>query len=186
MIGHRGTEGTESESLMLCDFSVLSVPLCGNTLTPDPKEFFAAVNASLNGISGLLIVVGYFFIKRRHIARRNMIVHVWLMSSALIFSSAFLVLYIYTHARYGERTTSLAHGPLRTAYLIMLASHILLAACVLPMIVITVIHAYKRRWDKHRKLARPTFWIWLYVSVTGVLVYVLLYHVFPAPMQAAG
>lgn len=156
-------------------------------LSPEQHQtlaFFAAINAALNAASGVLILIGYYFIKRRHIARRNMLVHVWVMSSALICSAAFLTLYIYTHfflfGRIAETSSGLSAGPLKTAYLVMLASHVLLAIVVLPMIVVTVVHAYKRRWDKHRRLARPTFWIWLYVSVTGVLVYVLLYHVFPA------
>ena len=139
------------------------------------KEFFAAVNAVLNGTSGLLLVIGYVMILRRRIRA-----HAWLMGAALFTSSLFLVSYLYSQFAFGERSSGLQPGPLKTIYLVLLASHVLLAIVMLPPILMTVWRAYTRQWQRHAKLARPTLWVWLYVSATGVIVYVMLYHLFPA------
>jgi uncharacterized membrane protein YozB (DUF420 family) len=139
------------------------------------KEFFAAVNAVLNGTSGLLLVIGYVMILRRRIRA-----HAWLMGAALFTSSLFLVSYLYSQFAFGERSSGLQPGPLKTIYLVLLASHVLLAIVMLPPILMTVWRAYTRQWERHAKLARPTLWVWLYVSATGVIVYVMLYHLFPA------
>ena len=139
------------------------------------KEFFAAINATLNGTSGILLVLAYVMIKRRNIRA-----HASLMIAALITSAVFLTCYLYSQFAYGERSSHLQPGPLRTFYLILLASHVLLAIGMLPPIVMTVWRAYTRQWVKHTRIARPTFWIWLYVSITGVVVYWMLYHLFPS------
>lgn len=141
----------------------------------DGKELLAAINASLNGVSAVLILCAYAAIRRRRIR-----LHAWLMILALTTSAIFLACYLYSHSRYGERSSGLAPGPLRTAYLILLASHVLLAVGMLPPIALTVWRAYTRQWDRHRRIARPTLWIWLYVSASGVIVYWMLYHLLPS------
>ena len=111
--------------------------------------------------------------------------HAQLMLSALATSAVFLVFYITSYVVYGDRSSGLPPGLFRTAYLLMLASHVLLAMVMLPMIGVTLWHAYRRNWVRHRRIARPTYWIWLYVSVTGVLIYLVLYHMVPAMYPAA-
>lgn len=139
------------------------------------KEFLAALNASLNGTSAVLLILAYLLIRQRNIRA-----HAYLMISALIVSSVFLVSYLSSHYFYGERSSGLPPGTLKTVYLLILFPHIALAAGMLPLIGITLWLAYRRRWETHRRFARPTYWIWLYVSVTGVVIYFMLYHLFPA------
>ncbi len=139
------------------------------------KEFFAALNAILNGTSGVLLLVGYVMILRRRIRA-----HVTLMIAALSTSALFLVSYVYSQFAFGERSSGLQPGLLKTFYLVLLASHVLLAMIMQPPIFMTVWRAYTRQWARHAKLARPTLWVWLYVSATGVIVYAMLYHLFPA------
>ena len=138
------------------------------------KELFAAINATLNGTSAVLLVAAFVMVKRR-----NYRAHAYLMLSGLTTSAVFLVFYLTSHALYGERSSGLQPSPLRTFYFILLATHVLLAVGMLPLIAMSLWRAYRRQWDRHRRIASPTYWIWLYVSVTGVVVYVLLYHVFP-------
>ena len=133
-----------------------------------------AVNSVLNAASAAMLLAGYACIKRRQVRA-----HASFMLSALTTSAAFLVCYLIYHYNYPARSVGLPRGPWKTAYLIMLASHVVLAVVMVPMIAVTLVQAYRRRWVAHRKIARPTFWIWLYVSVTGVLVYWILYHLVP-------
>jgi uncharacterized membrane protein YozB (DUF420 family) len=139
------------------------------------KEAFAAINATLNGTSAVLIVVAYMMIRMK-----NVRAHAYFMVSALITSAVFLCTYVYSQYAFGERSSGIQPGALKTFYLVLLASHVLLAIGMLLPIFLTVLRAYNRRWEKHRKIARPTFWIWLYVSITGVIVYWMLYHLFPS------
>lgn len=139
------------------------------------KEFLAALNASLNGTSTLLLVLAFVFIKRKQVRA-----HAWAMIGALVTSAVFLVFYLTSYFMFGDRTSGLESGPLKTFYLLLLASHVLLSVVMLPMIVIALIRAYKREWARHHKIASPTFFIWFYVSVTGVVVYWMLYHLFPS------
>jgi uncharacterized membrane protein YozB (DUF420 family) len=139
------------------------------------KELFAAIDAALNGTSTILLVAGYLLIRQNKVRA-----HAWLMICALTTSTAFLVCYVYSKVKFGETSSGLQPGLLRTSYLILLASHVILAAGMLPPIIITVWRAYTRQWERHRQIARPTFWIWLYVSVTGVIIYFLLFHLFPS------
>lgn len=141
----------------------------------EAKELLAAINASLNGTSALLLVVAYVFVKRK-----NYRAHGYLMVSAFIVSTVFLCFYLTSHYKYGERSSGLPPSTLRTVYLLILLPHIVLAVGMLPMIAMTFYRAYRRDWLRHRRIARPTFWIWLYVSVTGVIVYWMLYHLFPS------
>ena len=100
------------------------------------------------------------------------------MIAAVTSSVCFLVGYITYHARVGERSSGYT-GWLAAAYFPMLASHVLLAFVTLPLVILTLVPVFRRRWDRHRRIARWTVPIWLYVSVTGVLVYLMLYKWFP-------
>ena len=136
-----------------------------------------AVNASLNGLAAVLLLLGLAAIRRgdKETHRR------W-MWSAFVASAAFLVCYLYYHfavAR-GQPTRFHGGGAARWAYLALLLSHTVLALVNLPMVLRTFWLAHKGRWAAHRRLARWTFPIWLYVSVTGVAVYLVLYHLNPA------
>ncbi len=129
-----------------------------------------AVNATLNAVAAVLLIVAFVFIRRRRIEahRRTMI-------AAFVTSSLFLICYIVYHAQVGSvRFTR--HGFVRPLYFTILITHVTLAAAVLPLAIITLSRALKARFDRHRAIARWTLPIWLYVSVTGVLVYVLLYQ----------
>ena len=139
------------------------------------QETFGAINATLNAASAVLLVCGYVSIHKLKIRA-----HATFMICALVTSAVFLACYLYAHAVYPERSSRLPPSALRTIYWILLASHVLLSIGMLPPIAMTVWRAYTRNFIKHRAIARPTFWVWLYVSVTGVIVYVMLYHVFPS------
>lgn len=135
-----------------------------------------AVNASLNALSALLLLAGLIAIRG---GRREL--HAGLMRAAFAASALFLCCYLYYHfvVIAGEPTRYHGAGWRRPAYLALLGSHTILAVVNLPMVLRTLWLAHRERWDAHRRLARRTFPIWLYVSVTGVLVYVVLYHLNP-------
>ncbi len=129
-----------------------------------------AVNASLNALSGILLVCGYTMmrLKRIQLHRRFMI-------AAFATSALFLVCYVVYHAQVGSvRFTR--QGFVRTLYYTILITHVTLAFSVVPLSIVTLSRGLKGRIPQHRRIARWTFPIWLYVSVTGVLVYVLLYQ----------
>jgi uncharacterized membrane protein YozB (DUF420 family) len=142
-----------------------------------------ALNASLNGLCTFWLVAGYICIKT---GRKKG--HAVLMILALVTSAAFLVGYISYHAgRGGEVTLFPRDHPLaRWIYLCILIPHSILAAVNVPLVVLTVVAAARQRFERHRKLARWTFPIWLYVSVTGVLVYMMLYQWFPGEERTPG
>jgi putative membrane protein len=129
-----------------------------------------AVNATLNGISGVLLLVGYLLIRARKIE-----LHRRVMIAAFTTSSLFLVSYIVYHAQVGS-VRFVRQGFVRPLYFTILITHVTLAAVVLPLAIVTLSRGLKARYARHRAIARWTFPIWLYVSVTGVLVYVLLYQ----------
>ncbi|MBI2213601.1 MAG: DUF420 domain-containing protein [Acidobacteria bacterium] len=133
-----------------------------------------AVNASLNGLSTLLLLAAYVQIRRG-----NREVHKKLMLSACASSVLFLISYLVYHNSSGM-TKFLGEGWSRTAYFFILATHVPLAILVVPFAVATLTFGLTERFDKHRRIARITFPIWLYVSVTGVLVYFFLYQWFPS------
>ncbi|HSH38040.1 MAG TPA: DUF420 domain-containing protein [Chthoniobacterales bacterium] len=136
-----------------------------------------ALNATLNFISTIFISAGWY-LSRRGFWRQ----HIACMIAAVITSAAFLVSYVtYHYARGGEVTTFAGQGIVRPIYYTILISHILLAFTILPMVIATLVPTVRRRWGKHVRLGRWTMPVWLYVSVTGVLVYLMLYRWFPAP-----
>ena len=129
-----------------------------------------AVNATLNAISGVLLLIAYIFIRNRQIER-----HRKTMIAAFVASSLFLVCYVVYHAQVGSvRFTR--QGIVRPIYFSILITHVTLAAVVLPMAILTLSRGLQARYSQHRRIARWTFPVWMYVSVTGVLVYVLLYQ----------
>jgi len=132
-----------------------------------------AVNATLNGLSAVLLTSGYVFIRRQNkTAHRNC------MIAALVTSTIFLTSYLVYHAQAG-RTVFREPQWFRPFYLALLLTHTVLAVAIVPMILVTVIRALRERFDAHRKIARWTWPLWMYVSVTGVVIYWLLYIKFP-------
>jgi len=129
-----------------------------------------AVNATLNALSGVLLLIGYALIRTRRIE-----LHRRCMLAAFATSAVFLVCYIVYHAQVGSvRFTR--QGFVRPVYFTILVTHVILAAAVVPLAVVTLSRGLQARFPQHVRIARWTFPIWLYVSVTGVLVYVLLYQ----------
>lgn len=134
-----------------------------------------AINASLNALSAVFILAGWYFIK--HDRKQA---HIASMISAVVTSTVFLVCYLTYHwLKQGVVTRFTAQGFIRPAYFALLISHTILAVVTVPLVIMTVIPALQARYDKHRRIARWTLPIWLYVSVTGVLVYMMLYQWFP-------
>ncbi len=137
------------------------------------------VNAALNALSAVLLTCGLYFIRRRRqAAHRNC------MIAAFVTSALFLVCYVTYHtylARYLHRGPTVFREPawFRLIYLAILLSHTLLAIVIVPMAIITLSRALRERFDAHKRIARWTWPLWMYVSVTGVLIYFLLYHIFP-------
>lgn len=130
-----------------------------------------ALNATLNATAAVLLVTGYVLIRnRRWIAHRNV------MTAALVCSILFLTSYLVYHAQVGSVPFP-GHGAPRTVYLTILVTHTILAATVPFLAGVTVVRAWRRRFPQHKRLARWTLPIWLYVSVTGVVVYWMLYKV---------
>jgi uncharacterized membrane protein YozB (DUF420 family) len=131
-----------------------------------------AVNATLNGISAILLVIGYVLIRRRRIEQHRRV-----MIAAFATSTLFLICYVIYHANVGSKPFT-GQGPIRSVYFFVLITHIVLAAFVPPMALITLVRGLRARYDRHARLARWTLPIWLYVSVTGVIVYVMLYQLY--------
>lgn len=129
-----------------------------------------SVNAALNATAAVLLVWGYILIRRKHVQTHRRV-----MIAAFATSSLFLVFYLIYHAQVGSVRFQ-RMGPIRAVYLSILATHTLLAATVPPLALVTLNRGLKGRYDKHRRIARWTLPIWLYVSVTGVVVYLMLYH----------
>jgi putative membrane protein len=130
--------------------------------------FLPALNALLNALSAIALVTGLCFIRARHVSE-----HRAAMFTAFVFSSLFLVTYITNHALHGDMRFQ-GSGTIRYVYFPLLISHIGLSVVALPMILITFFLSLSGRFSAHRRLARFTFPIWLYVSVTGVIVYAML------------
>ena len=131
-----------------------------------------AVNATLNATSGMLLTIGYVLIKRRHIhAHRNC------MLMAFASSTLFLISYVTYHAHVGSHTFE-GQGWVRLLYFTILISHILLAIVILPMAIVTLTRGLRGQYSRHVAIARKTFPIWMYVSVTGVIVYLMLYQLY--------
>jgi uncharacterized membrane protein YozB (DUF420 family) len=135
----------------------------------------AALNATLNGTSAVLLAGGYAAIRSRKIT-----VHKAFMVSAFVVSSVFLISYLAYHARVGSVHFQ-GQGWVRPVYFVLLGSHTILAVVIVPMILVTLRRAWREQFDRHRMIARWTLPLWFYVSVTGVIVYVMLYHLYAHP-----
>jgi uncharacterized membrane protein YozB (DUF420 family) len=137
------------------------------------------VNAGLNGLSAVFLTAGYYFIRRK-----DQESHRKCMLAAFVTSTLFLVCYLTYHgylAYYLHRGPTIFKNPawFRPIYLAILLTHTLLAAVIVPLVLVSLTRALKQRYELHRKIARWTWPLWMYVSVTGVVIYLLLYQIFP-------
>jgi putative membrane protein len=137
-------------------------------------SIFPALNATLNGASAVLITTGRVLIKRKKVA-----LHRACMLAAVATSTLFLASYVYYHAHVGSVRFP-GQGWIRPAYFALLISHTVLAAAVVPLVLLALIAGLRGRFERHRRVARWAFPIWLYVSVTGVMVYIILYQIYGA------
>lgn len=136
------------------------------------------VNAAINTVVAILLVIGLVLIKRgQHQAHKKV------MTAALVLSALFLASYLVYHFEHGS-TKFTGVGPVRTVYFTLLLTHTVLAVINLPFIIVTVTRALRGQFKKHKRVARFTWYVWFYVAVTGPLVYLMLYQLYPAPSQA--
>ena len=142
------------------------------TQVPEQYAIFPVINASLNGSSAILLVTAHSMIKRGRVA-----LHRALMLTAIVTSTLFLVSYLYYHWHV-RHVLFQGHGWSRPLYFTILTSHTILAAAIVPLVIITLTRALRERFDRHRAIARWTYPLWLYVSVTGVVIYFMLYRWF--------
>ena len=137
-------------------------------------SLFPAINASLNGTSAVLLASGRVFI-----ARGKMAAHRACMIAAFSASSIFLVSYLYYHAHVGS-VRFRGTGWVRPVYFSILTTHTILAAAIVPLVIMTLSRGLRGRFDRHRAIARWTFPLWMYVSITGVVIYLMLYKLWPS------
>lgn len=133
----------------------------------------AALNATLNGTSAILLAAGYTAIRS---GKRD--IHKFFMVSAVLASCAFLVSYVIYHLRVHQVILFQGQGWIRPVYFTILTSHTILAITIVPLIIVTLRRAWLARFDKHRLIARWTLPLWFYVSVTGVIVYFMVYQIY--------
>jgi putative membrane protein len=133
------------------------------------------LNAVLNSLSAVFLIAGFLFIRCGKIRA-----HRAMMTGALISSTLFLISYLTYHFVYQGLTRFSGQGVVRTLYLVILFTHTVLATIILPFVLVTLTRALRGDFIRHRRLARWTFPMWLYVSVTGVFVYLMLYHLYPS------
>jgi uncharacterized membrane protein YozB (DUF420 family) len=139
-------------------------------------QILPAINATLNGTSGVLLLIAYVFIRRRNIP-----MHKRFMLAACVTSIVFLCCYVLNHIlRHGVVTRFPGTGLIRPIYFTILISHTILAITIVPMAILSVRNGLKMRVAQHRRIAKWTFPLWMYVSVTGVLVYFFLYQWYPS------
>ncbi|MEP6788450.1 MAG: DUF420 domain-containing protein [Acidobacteriota bacterium] len=145
----------------------------------DLLQIFPHVNATLNGLSGVFLLSGFYFIMKRRIAQ-----HRFCMLAAASVSAVFLLSYVTYHSLrsyyFGLGPTKFTgEGIIRPIYFTILTSHTILAILVAPFVIVTLRRGLKGWYDSHKRLARLVFPVWLYVSITGVIVYLLLYQIYP-------
>lgn len=151
------------------------------SMVPPQYAIFPVIDASLNGTSAVLLLIGHSFIKRG-----RMTLHRAFMIAAVISSSLFLISYLYYHVYllyYRLHVGSIhftGHGIVRVVYFSILISHTILAAAIVPLVIVTLTRGLRGNFPRHRAIARWTYPLWLYVSVTGVVIYLMLYQLFPA------
>jgi uncharacterized membrane protein YozB (DUF420 family) len=135
-------------------------------------SIFPVIDATLNGVTAVLLAIGHSFIKRGSVSKHRAV-----MIAAFATSSVFLACYLYYHYHVGS-VRFRGHGWSRPLYFSILVSHTVLAIVVVPMILITLVLGLRNKFARHRGIARWTYPIWMYVSVTGVVVYLMLYKIF--------
>jgi putative membrane protein len=156
-------------SAVIAAFLIWLIYFKGRMAEPQWVLTLPAANAFFNSLSAICLTFGFINIKRG-----NRKIHMRFMISATVFSALFLVSYITYHSFHGDTKFPLGYGWVRPAYLTLLASHILASMVALPLILLTLWWASRSQFKSHKKVARWTFPIWLYVSVTGVVVYFVL------------
>ena len=148
--------------------------LSKSVLSPEFISYLPHVKACLNGTSALLLLTGYTFIRAR-----NVTAHRTCQVSALIVSILFLISYLTYHFHHGA-TRFQGQGLVRPVYFTILLSHTILAIVIVPLVVMTFYRAFRNDFTRHRRIARITLPLWLYVCVTGVIVYLMLYQIYPS------
>ncbi|MFP5265016.1 MAG: DUF420 domain-containing protein [Blastocatellia bacterium] len=143
-------------------------------MSEENLRLLPTLNAVLNAASGVLIVAGFLLIRRRRVNA-----HRACMMAAVCTSVLFLVSYLYYHYHHGA-TRFPGTGWVRPLYFIILVTHTILAAVIVPFVIVTLVRAFRGQFARHLRVARWTFPMWLYVSITGVVVYLMLYHFFPS------
>lgn len=143
-------------------------------MTIDPYSILPHLNASLNASSFLLLTAGYFFIRRGRVQA-----HRRCQLLALTASLLFLISYVIYHAHHGT-TRFAGQGSVRPLYFTILTTHTVMAAVIVPFVIITIRRAFRGEFLRHRAIARWTLPMWMYVSITGVIVYLMLYHLYPS------
>jgi uncharacterized membrane protein YozB (DUF420 family) len=139
---------------------------------PAQYAIFPQINATLNGTTAVLLLIGRNFIRHGRMAAHRVV-----MIAAFVLSMLFLTSYLYYHYHVGSVRFQ-GQGWSRPLYFSILISHTALAVVIVPLVIITLSRALRERFDRHRAIARWTFPLWMYVSVTGVIVYIMLYHLF--------
>jgi uncharacterized membrane protein YozB (DUF420 family) len=138
-----------------------------------PLHALPLLNALLNSLSALLLCSGYIAICRRAVS-----FHKTCMLAACVTSTLFLISYLTYHYHVGSKPFT-GQGNIRLVYFTILISHTILAVVIVPLVLLTLMRAWKAQWSRHRRLARWTLPLWLYVSVTGVIIYIMLYQLYP-------
>jgi len=133
-------------------------------------EDLPTLNATLNGLSAVFLIAGFIFIRRKRISA-----HKFCMLSACVTSTLFLICYLTYHSSHGA-TRYQHRGLIRTVYFSILVSHTFLAVIILPMVIMTLRRALKGNFEAHRRIAKWTLPLWIYVSITGVVIYLMLYQ----------
>ena len=137
-----------------------------------PLADFPTLDAALNALSAVLLALGFVFIRRK-----NITAHKVCMISAFASSTIFLACYLWYHAHHGV-THFTGQGFVRAAYFTLLGSHTILATVIVPLVLMTLYRAWRGKFDRHKRIARWTLPLWIYVSITGVIVYWMLYHLY--------
>lgn len=140
----------------------------------DYISYLPHVNACLNGTSALLLFTGYTFIRQRNVAA-----HRACQIAALCISVVFLASYVTYHFNHGA-TRFQGTGLVRPIYFTILTTHTILATVIVPLVILTFYRAFRNDFTRHRRIARVTLPLWLYVSITGVIVYLMLYQIYPS------
>ena len=143
-------------------------------MNPEYISYLPHLNAGLNGTSALLLLSGYSFIRAR-----NVVAHRACQIAALVVSLLFLTSYLFYHYNHGS-TRFQGTGLARPIYFTILTTHTILAMVIVPLVVLTFYRAFRQDFVRHRRIARITLPLWLYVSITGVIVYLMLYQIYPS------